>query len=153
MAQAQFSFLSSGEMYLNICHHAVKKRLTRLFLNNGRWRVMKTISSNSTMSPLMRSDPKFAGFALWERADQHNRGGRPSDSIRFMLCIFFSHPPLFHKHFSSGQQFTYLSELIVVWHPFNFCGPSRWRRRMGANVAYSAACDFGRWEICWGSAD
>lgn len=106
------------------------KVLTGRFLCTCRRRVMKTSSVNYITSQLMR---------FWTRSSREGRADRhdqawPSEAVWIYVV----------SHASSLQSFTYLSELIVVWHPLILF--LREARESDRNVPFS---DFGRWEICW----
>lgn len=75
--------------------------------------MMKKISVNYIMSQLVKLKPNL----LWQKeltstitADLHH-------PLHSCCCVFFS----FHQHFSSLHSFTYLSGLIMLWHPLTFC--------------------------------
>lgn len=133
----------SGWMYLNICCEAWG-RFWQCFLCTCRRRMMKTISVNYIMSQLMRLNPKFPGLLSQKELTSTIRTDLQSPLD--LCCFFFTGTFLL-----SGNLHIY--QLIVVWHPLIYFFPplSAWCKRMSSNVPHSAACDFGRWEICWGS--
>lgn len=78
----------------------------------------------------MKPGPKFP-----ERCHGNRWPAQLSDLQKpLALCCFF------HSRFSSLQSFTYLSELIAVWHHlfYFFISPSTSLGRVSRNVAYNA---------------
>ena len=128
-------------MYLNICHDAWR-RSWQGFLCTCRRRMMKKISVNYITSQLMILNPKFPGLLSQKELtstigpDLQN----PLDLCCFSQALFFS---------TVIYIFIRADRSLTSFNFFFFLSASC--ERMSSNVPYSAARDFGRWEICWGS--